>query len=359
MLKLATAVIATVVGGIWLASILPADPPEKDNAVIEGVGAVPIEQRPLAPFDLAAERARLQKAAPDHIIIGDSMLWTRLGLNADEHLNPLSGQRFYFITRSGLSPAGCYLVVKNIIAKSGLRPHTITVIYRDFLLTMPTYRTSGRYRPVLASLTDGPDPLLSEHMRRSWDTHWNTPARWLAYQLRGDDGWLAFTQQSSAVQRSVQNLAMRLQADGSREKRALRSLLDERFTLAHLRQDLAADMGEDDEGAASAEDLSVTSATSFVPAMAAAADALGSRLIFYRVKRRPKEARGFRPQSPSALDYAQRLHSALDQLKCRYFDETPDLTLKPDQYSDGDHLKETERAGYASYFFTNLRPLLD
>ena len=327
--------------------------------MLEGGKVVPIEMRPMAPFDLKVERERLKSAAPDHVLIGDSMLWTRLGLKAEEHLNQVSGQKFYFVTRSGLSPAGWYLALKNIVARSGHRPKTVTVFYRDFLLTTADYRTTGRYRPVLNSLRDGAEPVLDAHLRRAWDTHWNVAATWLDHHLRGDDGLISFPLQSSRMTRTLQDLAMRPQADGMAERKTMRDRLEDRFTLTHLRTDLAAELGDDEEDGPGRDEVRLSDETSYVPAMAAVAKEMGTKLIFYRVKRRPRDDQGNTPQAPSAIVYAQELTKKLDELGCGHFDETPDTTIKRTQYADGDHLKESERAWYAGHFYNHLKPLLE
>lgn len=357
LLHLIVAPLLTILAGLGLVSLMQTDRMEQDLATTATGHSIPIEQRPLAPFDLALERSRLLEAAPKHVVIGDSMLWSRLGLNAGEHLNPASGERFYFITRSGLSPAAVYLALKNIVQKSGLKPRTVTVLYRDFQLTMPTYRTTGRYRPVLDSLRDGSEPILDAHLRRAWNTHWNVPATWLDHTLRGDDGSLTFPLQSSYAKRSLEDLAMRAWADSHTEKLQFRQVLDERFSMARLRSDLAAELAASDE-IESDTAARLSEETSFVPAMAEIAKDMGSRLLFYRVKRRPRTDDGITPQTPDAIHYARHIHSDLERLGCISFDETPDPTIKRSQYADGDHLKESERAGYARYFYGNIRPLL-
>lgn len=346
-----------ILGGIAWVSMMHADRMEQDLATTATGHSIPIEQRPLAPFDLAQERKRLLEASPEHIVIGDSMLWSRLGLNAGEHLNPVSGERFHFITRSGLSPAAVYLVLKNIVQKSGLKPRTVIVLYRDYMLTMPTYRTTGRYRPVLDSLRDGKESVLEDHLRRAWKTHWNVPAAWLDHTLRGDDGSLTFPLQSSYAKRSLEDLAMRAWADSHAEKVQFRQVLDERFSMARLRSDLAAELAEGEQ-IESDTAARLSEETSFVPAMAMIAKEMGSRLLFYRVKRRPRTDDGITHQSPESIAYARHLREDLSKLGCLSFDETPDPLIKRSQYADGDHLKDSERAGYAHYFYGNLRPLL-
>ena len=159
--------------------------------------------------------------------------------------------------------------------------------------------------------------------------------------------------------RTLQDLAMRPQADGMAERKTMRDRLEDRFTLTHLRTDLAAELGDDEEDGPGRDEVRLSDETSYVPAMAAVAKEMGTKLIFYRVKRRPRDDEGNTPQAPSAIVYAQELTKKLDELGCGHFDETPDTTIKRTQYADGDHLKESERAWYAGHFYNHLKPLLE
>jgi hypothetical protein len=118
---------------------------------------------PLGPQfkpDIKKEHVKgIEKKQPDLVLIGDSVLYEgvdpvllseQLGLNA------------YSITVPGSGTASWYLVIKNVVLESAHRPKYIVVLFRNTMLTVPQYRTTGRYFELLGDFASKNEPLLAE-----------------------------------------------------------------------------------------------------------------------------------------------------------------------------------------------------
>lgn len=103
--------------------------------------------------------AAIEKNHPELVLIGDSVLY--------EGVDPLllSGQlgaEVYSITVPGSGTASWYLVMKNVILSASYHPRYIAILFRNTMLTVPQYRTTGRYFPLLDDFATRNEPLLSK-----------------------------------------------------------------------------------------------------------------------------------------------------------------------------------------------------
>lgn len=118
---------------------------------------------PLTPeFDSRIKtenRKWIQENKPDIVLIGDSVLY--------EGVNPLLlnvelGRQTYAITIPGSGTASWYLLIKNVILGSTYRPKYIVILFRNTMLTVPQYRTTGRYFPLLDDFATKNEPLVAD-----------------------------------------------------------------------------------------------------------------------------------------------------------------------------------------------------
>ena len=101
----------------------------------------------------------IEQSRPELVLVGDSVL--ERGVDADL-LSARSGVKSYAIYVPGSGTASWYLVMKNIILKSAEPPKYIAIVFRNTMLTVPQYRTTGRYQELLDDYASKNEPLLME-----------------------------------------------------------------------------------------------------------------------------------------------------------------------------------------------------
>lgn len=118
---------------------------------------------PLGPkFDskIKADHQKwIQQNQPDIVLIGDSVLYEGIDpllLNAE------LGNKTYAITVPGSGTASWYLLMKNVILESTHRPKYIVILFRNTMLTVPQYRTTGRYFALLDDFASKTEPLVAD-----------------------------------------------------------------------------------------------------------------------------------------------------------------------------------------------------
>ncbi len=299
----------------------------------------------------------LKKARPDYIVIGDSMLTTRMD---PEPISQLSGRRFFFYARGGASSAAWYMYVKNAVLRSGVKPRAIIFIFRNQYLTWPRFRVDGLYHANLDRVKLGDDPvvtrLLLPEPPRIWDAvGWTR--RWLVEPA----GLLHSETAFSEFHTKVENFALDLTAFGQKKDNR-KAFMARRFNLKSLRSDLAAELPAEDSSVDNSEDgrprvFDPSPGKSFLPHIVSLGQQNGIPLIFFRVKCRPGP-NNITPQSDEMTAYIVGLRAWLEEQHCVFFDETNDPAITLEMYQDGDHLSETSKPWWTNYFWQRMQPLL-
>ena len=118
---------------------------------------------PLSPqFDSTVKTEHqnwIQENQPEIVLIGDSVLY--------EGVDPLLltaelGNETYAITVPGSGTASWYLLMKNVIFESTYRPKYVVILFRNTMLSVPQYRTTGRYFALLDDFASKNEPLVAE-----------------------------------------------------------------------------------------------------------------------------------------------------------------------------------------------------
>lgn len=287
----------------------------------------------------------LQRGQPAWVFIGDSMMGTRID---PIHLGEISSTRNELVAllfHPATGPVWWYLAFKNHLVASGVKPRAVFVFFRDTNLTDTLFRLESLYGrglglddvalPEEAEL----DAIVAAKKRGVWASVHRAAVR--VYQTDVATGWM-----EPAIRRWFVNWRF---PDGA-GRQYFDQLLNERFDLANLRADVAADLSSANDGADFHRDLP----TSVLPLMTALAKQHGLRLCFVRVQRRPNGTAP-PPQSENLKRYVADLKAWLEANGALFHDDWGDPELPESIYADGDHVRD--RRHYTEVFRTRLDPL--
>jgi len=297
-----------------------------------------------AAFDPAplAELSAMDPA-PQVVLIGDSMLGTRID---PEVLERLSDVPNFVNILEGSASARWYLYLKNYLADSGVRPKHVVVFFRDRYLTDPVFRTSAQYQELLHQSMKADEPVVTRLLEGQDTTRFAKVAKFFE--------WLYPSQQlrervADYVVLRAQKLTDNLTADGTDFDVAL----DRTFDIDLLRSDMPSELASENLNQAA---FDPSPEMSFLPHIVELAKKNGWHLTFYRVKRRPQEG-DHRKDDSELVDYIANLRAYLEANGADLVDVTNDDSLGMDYYSDGDHVSETMRPRYTEQFFERNRGL--
>ena len=309
-----------------------------------GLGYLPALElnREHRPFDpLAIEN--LRHGQPAWVFIGDSMLGTRIEPILLGELSSTHDEIVSFLYGPATGPAWWYLSLKNHLVASGFKPRVVFIFFRDTNLTDTLFRLESLYGNALDSVAHEQEPelnaIVAARRRGIWSAVHTASVR--AYETDVAAGWA-----EPGIRRWFVNWRF---PDPSARVRFDRAL-NERFDLASLRPDVAADLAGPNESADFARDLP----TSVLPRMIDLAKANNLQICFVRVQRRPN---GTTPptQPPNLRRYVNDLKTYLDANGALFHDDWGDPELPESIYADGDHVRD--RRHYTTVFRKRLDPL--
>jgi hypothetical protein len=313
-------------------------------------------------FNPDLERARVSAAQPEWVLIGNSMLGTRID---EQALSELSGIKACKVYRAGSQSAVWFLIFKQVILASEAKPRVVTFFFRETDLTWPQFRTDG--------LQLGGILAMNGHEQPEWQQVLKPDSslvdRTLDLTSRTLKELLPSYHLAQTAHDYVQSRPMRITLIGtSMSVDERRAELNERFSLSHLRHDLGSDAAPsavDDDGITGdfyrngPQTFDPSPTASFLPHMVQLAKSRGVKLHFHRIKQRPRTA-GDRQDLPERVQYMSDLRTWLEQQGCALTDETQDATLTLNMYADGDHIKEDPEvaAKYHTSFWNRVRSVV-
>ncbi len=119
--------------------------------------------KPLGPQftkKIKDERIReIEVSRPNFVLIGDSTLEEGVDQSL---LTQTLGEETYKMSVPGSATAAWYLVMKNIVMASTHHPKYVVILFRDTMLTVPYFRTTGRYLELLDDYATDNEPVLTE-----------------------------------------------------------------------------------------------------------------------------------------------------------------------------------------------------
>ena len=301
-------------------------------------------------IDVPKVIADLREQQPDYIGIGNSMMFTRLGMTP-KAISALTGKKFYFLYKSGSDAPVWHLLLKNVVAASGVHPKAVFLFVRDNELTSPFTGKTGD-AAYLKSVGGERDEVLQKFMHK-------VPSGAVG-PVRADQRLAeayAFPEWREALTRRLTDFAMDLGGAGA-AKKAQKFALSARFGLDHLRGDLRSDLPQADELGLGSGGYAEGAQASLLPEMMKLAEGCGARLLVFRIKRRPDAATNL-PEEPEAMRaYASFLDGWLKQRGGLFFDETYDVSIHLADYLDGDHIRPERLDWYRGYFWQRMQGVL-
>jgi len=321
-------------------------------------------------LDTAKQIAKLQENSTDWVLVGNSMLNTRLD---SAPLEGLSGSKVNKIAKGGTQSAVWFLIFKNVILKSEVQPQLVTIFFRDLDLTWADFRVKGFNERFITDL-DGPAQPEFQQVLGARESEEGLPGR-LTGTLKQI---FPASDLRPMARRQMQERAFRATGIGIKANSSVRRAeLNERFSLAHLRHDLGLDFAASGGGTSAAvikvdgevidpgfyEDgpavFDPSPDASFLPHLIALAKTNGIQLHFHRIKRRPARNHT-RPDNPQLATYISDLGRYLKAEGCLFTDESADVRLTLEMYVDGDHIssKESMQARYLENFWERVGPIV-
>jgi hypothetical protein len=228
------------------------------------------------------------------------------------------------------------------------------ILFRDRQLTLPGFRTEGRYRNGLDVFMPAPDVEFEKVVEKANGEHVQFFQRLLQtiYPLQ---------KYRIECQENLQEKALKL-AVRSAEKSRVHERLAEMFDVKNLRHVRGSqDSMESDEGArvnGDGQSFGEAVENSFLPMTLKVAESRNIQLVFFRVKCRPRHGLNVEPDRPGLREYIQNLDAYLKSHGAIFIDESPAEDITEDFYGEGDHVADNMMKPYTELFWRRLRPSL-
>jgi len=280
----------------------------------------------------------LRRMDPGYVIVGDSMA----GRIAPETLTALARVPVAPVLENATGSAYWYLVLKNYVVASGVRPRLVVIFFRDTNLTDVTFRLDGPYRPVLDHVARDAEPELNDVIAA------RTRGPWRAVH-RAFDAAYAADRAREWIDPALTSWPARVVA--GHDAAALVARANAQFTLDRLRPMAQADIESADTREA---DFASHVSASVLPLMLAAAHEHNLRLCFVRVLRRPVNGQP-PPESPELQRYVRDLREFITRGGATFIDDRDDSALAQLAYADGDHISRDARDAYTRRFWSKVQ----
>jgi len=289
---------------------------------------------------------RLERSHPEGVLLGDSMLETRIDASK---FSKLAHTRWEALGYAGSGTAHWYLVLKNIVAAQPTLPRAAIILYRDRQLTLPQYHVEGRNRPRLEALMHASEPEVETRIET------------VAGQASGLERWASrlYPLQSHRLewQDKMQRLALQLGCP-TQNPDTVTDAAAHTFDVRRLRADAGA-FAEGEETASNPLDppghiFSASVGQSFLPLILDLARRKQLRLIFFRVKHKPLRDGSPVRESVELKAYQAELQTYLQNSGVTLIDETPDSAIDLSYYGGDDHVKESMMGPYTEVFWRRV-----
>jgi hypothetical protein len=291
--------------------------------------------------------ARLRATQPDIVMLSDSMLDN--GVDPELMGKLLGGRRVELLWYGSSASASWYFRLKNYIIASEISPELVCILFRDQMLTDPTFKTGDTYRYKLEAAMHEDEPVyqlvLGARAREKQKL-----AQWVnsIYPLNA---------RRHVHHERIERMVMRGLADAGTTVSNVETNLNETFAVSNLRaggaEEAAALSGQKEH------DFDPDPRRSFLPHIVDLASAARIRLCFLRVQRYPT-ANGEVPQSERLRQYVSDLREWIESRGSYFIDDTDNLKRTPDMFlrPGDDHMGPWAKQRSTELYADELRPIL-
>jgi hypothetical protein len=317
--------------------------------IVLGLPAVVSQFVPTKRHFDAEPISALQAKRPDVVLIGDSMLDSRIDARLlEDRLG--NGHRVEILWNGGAASACWYLMLKNYVVASGVHPKRCCIFFRDRLLTDPSFRTGGIFRSYFESLMHAEEPAILAVLGKNISPQENGLTRLVAWLYPLDS-------RRHVYQEAIGHMMFGVAAPSASGAKKLERLVNKTFDVAKMRGEVMAEATDVSETVAKPFDPSPTK--SFLPAMVETAAQAKIPLCFVRVKRHPDPA-GYTAQPEELGVYIRELREWLENHGCVLIDDTDDPSFTPDMYlkAKDDHIGPWAKKRSTEIYAEKLRSLL-
>ncbi|WP_136810731.1 hypothetical protein [Desulfosediminicola flagellatus] len=269
----------------------------------------------------------IKTLGPEFVLIGNSMLGEGIDPNI---IAKKTGMKVMKIARGGSASAWWFLTFKNVVVEAEKVPRTVVFFFRDSFLTLPKYRTGGKYLQSILEMSGKSEPIVDKLVFGSslkGNLFRNIPllARRFVIQEKVDD--------------LLKNVLL-ARGFGLTPGEVDKSIGRE-FKESKMNKDLLnkTQLEMEKVDTKTLLDFEDQLEMSFLPSIIDLAAQNDIQLVFVRVKRR-KNLHASDDQDKFA-DYIQNLKIYLNEKGCILLDYTGDPGIMESHFGVGDHLNRT------------------
>jgi hypothetical protein len=319
--------------------------------ILPGYYDIPYPQVLGPQFSPQVRRDRLEAISenrPELVLVGDSVLYLSVDQEMlAEHL----GKSTYSMGVPGSGSAAWYLILKNVLLGTSYHPKYVLVLFRDTMLTVPSFRTTGRYFGLVDDFAGRREPLVTQlaYVNQMTPLERMAEGYFPLYSAR----WEIREGMDSRLRYGAPSMLLGCSPECTDD--AMNSIFGrERVDVTALNQAV------EDAGqilySPVAMDLEREVERSFLPAMLQLAKENDIRLIFVRTKTLlyPEYA-----SEPFALRrYIQSLQEYITGSGAYYLDYAQDKRIKDTFFFDSLHFNEEGKEAFTKMLAEDLEPFL-
>lgn len=296
------------------------------------------------------DHERLEKTIqrqPEVVLIGNSMLRTRVQYPLFDTL--ARPNKIAYLAEDGTRSLAWWLLLKNFTGPLNPPPKVVLIFYRDYDFTSPAIHLEGAWLDDIRTFMKPEDEELLARLRKTTGVEVHPMLdRYLPEKMSRD------------VRRRLRNLAVDIGAlgGGSKGDNLLEEDLNDLFDFKNLRENVF-DAGAlaNDTVPPDTKNFSTEPSGSLLELFNTFARERGIRLVFYRVKRRPRDDNTVK-QDSALIEYTREFRKWAESQGHALVDETEDPRLVLSMYHDGDHLGPAAMEEYTRMFVDRIRSLL-
>jgi len=283
---------------------------------------------------------KLQNDKPDIVFIGNSMTNTRI---APILFYKLTNLKCMLICRGGVMSSVWYLILKNVVAASGMKPKAVFISFRDTELTEPLYRTNGRYRSDILNFCSDKEPIIDIILSKNKNYYE------MLNEIVGDIYPIELKySHESYVSEIIFKIINYFSNNNKLKTDQINNLLD----LKNFRP-----VSMDGENKTKEQincNFHQMLKDSFLPYIIDIAQKNNLNLIFIRDQKRPTPF-GPPQQTPELRQYIEDLSKYISHYNYRFYDFTGNPRITSYMYGAGDHIDEKYKKKYTRIFVETVR----